>query len=246
LNKQITEAIQILDSIEGYYILSETFESPIPADNMKLYEWTRDVMKKYKKLSHYIFRHQGKYIWYPKTDENGKKYDKPLKVRYDEKYEIHEDGTITYKGKKYKYGQLVLPGDLFIQFGFVYHPVVLMYLRYRTSLKCYINACIDEFVKRGYKADSIKKKYKIETPFEEIRHPQWTSDPVFHENHKAALLYKEYDREEPEWYCHFPDFVEAHSKYYSNKYNEIREETPVPQNEKSANFQFYIWPFTPK
>lgn len=226
LNKQITEALQILNLVESFHVLGNMFKDPVPND-YKCHAWIRKIKKKYDALDVYVFLHQGKYVWWPKNK------DKPKKLKYSEKYQI-KGRKIIYNGKEYdKYG-LVLPGDNLFTLGFWSHPSVIMFLNYPDSLKLYINAHIDEFIFRGGKT-SISRKCKIEKNVKDIVHPPWALDPKFHENHKASLLTKEIDRNEKSHYIHFKDFVKAYNKYF--KY-------PEPKKKSTSSFNHYIWPFS--
>jgi len=224
LNKQITEALQILNLVESFHILAHMYKDPVPAD-YECYAWIRKIKKKYDGLDVYVFLHQGKYVWWPKNKA------KPKKLRYDEKYQI-KGRKIIYNGKEYdKYG-LVLPGDNLFTLGFCFHPSVIMFLNYADSLRLYINDHIDEFISRGGKT-SLSRKCKIKS--DNIVHPPWAIDPKFHENHKAALLTKELARNENPHYIHFKDFVKAHKKY---------SKLPEPEKKSTSDFNHYIWPFS--
>lgn len=83
----------------------------------------------------------------------------------------------------------------------VYHPAVLMWLGHPESLKEYINAHIQEWIRRGYKNNM--KQYEVKNP---VR-PLWTVDSKIIENHRAALLKKELDRGKPAWFQLRPEFV---------------------------------------
>jgi hypothetical protein len=228
LNKQCVEAQQVLNLVESFHVLGKMLDDPVPED-YKCYEWIRRVKKKYDKLSHILFLHQGKYSWYSKEKE------KPKKLKYDEEYTVDESGDIEYKGKIYKKYSLILPGDNFFSLGFYSHPMVIMYMNYPDSLRSYINNHIDEFIYRGGKPGAIKRKCKIKVDEDKIVHPPWALDPKFHENHKAALLCKELAREEKPHYIHFPDFIRAHDFY--------KTQPPTNPN-SSSDFSHYIWPFS--
>mgnify|MGYP003648426148 CR=1 FL=1 len=225
LNKQITEAIQILNLVESFAILGEMFADPIPKDPYKLHTWIRKTKKEYDALEYYLFLHQGKYAWYKKHRPA------PKRLKYNESYEILEEGKILYKGKIHSKYSLVLPGDNFFSLGFWSHPSVLMFLNHPQSLKMYINAHIDVFLERGGKT-STSRKYKVDT---EVEHPIWTLDSAFHLNHKAALLTKELARNESPHYIHFRDFKIAYNFYLSS---------PPAKNKSSSDFDYYIWPFS--
>ena len=229
LNKQVTEAHQILTLVESFHVLGKMLDDPVPKDNYKLHEWIRRVKKKCDKLSHILFLHQGKYCWYSKDKP------KPKKLKYDEEYLLKDNGDIEYKNKIYKKYSLILPGDNFFSLGFYSHPMVIMYMNYPDSLKAYINAHLLEFIARGGKPGSIKRMCKIKVTEDQITHPPWALDPKFHENHKAALLTKEIARKEKPHYIHFPDFVQAHEFY-------LTQEPTNPNS--SSDFSHYMWPFS--
>jgi hypothetical protein len=228
LNKQVSEALQILNLVESFHFLSIYFDSPIPKNPYKCYDWIRKIMKEYKELNYYLFYHQGEYVKYKKFNPL------PERLSYDEKYEILKDGSIMYEKKKYPKFSLVLPGDNFFSMGFYSHPIVLMFLQHPESLKLYINEHIDEFISRGGKKESVQRKCKIDKTVDQVEHPIWTLDTVFHLNHKAALLTKEICRNEPEHYIHFRDFREAYNYYLD-----------IPPTCKSeGEFKHYIWVFS--
>ena len=246
LNKQILESFQILDTIENYELLSKFFDSPIPKETEneeqkeKLKKWTREIMRKYKSLDYYIFRHQGELVSYSKNNK-----ELPKKLRYDEEYKVKENKTILYNNKIYKKYTLILPGDKFITQGYCYHPIVLMFMHYKDTLKLYINSCIEVFVERGGKKGVLSRKIdSFSCKEEDIVHPSWCLNPIFHENHKAALLYKELERGEKPWYINFPDFVAAYLKYYKSLEDLTPlSTTPAPFNKKATGFPFYMWEF---
>jgi len=228
LNKQILEGTQILELVKNFHVLGEIFKDPVPKNPYECYAWIRKIKKKYDSLNYYLFLHQGGYAWIKKDKP------KPIKIRYDEKYEITENGNIIYKGEKYLKYSLVLPGDRFYSLGFWAHPVVIMWLNHPESLKLYINEHLDEFIARGGKASSINRKYSLKS--EKIEHPVWTLDEKIHINHKAALLTKEIVRKEAEWYINFKDFVFAYN-FYTNS-------PPKNKTKSTSDFEYYIWPFT--
>lgn len=229
LNKQITEALQILNLVESFHILGKMYNDEVPKNSYKCYEWIRKIMKQYKSLDSYLFLHQGKYVWYSKQNK------KPKKLKYDEKYEI-KDGFILYKGKKYPPYTLILPQENLFTFGFWSHPVVVMWLNHIDSLKLYINCHLDEFLFRGGKPGSEARRCKINTSIENISHPVWTLDVEFHKNHKAALLTKEIVRKEKTWYILKRDFEIA--------YNYFLENPPTVKVKTTSSFEYYMWPFT--
>ena len=91
-----------------------------------------------------------------------------------------------------------------IKLGFVYHPAVRMWYHHPEALKLYINAHIDEWVRRGYTNNMTR--YCVDP---NVDRPSWTTDPVFHLNHRGSLITKERVRNEPLWYQQMPAFVSA-------------------------------------
>lgn len=228
LNKQITEALQILNLVESFHVLGEIYKDPVPKDPYKCYDWIRKIKKKYDSLDVYIFLHQGKYVWLPKNKP------KPQKLKYYEKYEI-KDRKIIYNGKEYNKYELVLPGDNLFTLGFWSHPIVIMFLNHPDSLKLYINAHIDEFIFQGGKT-SLSRKCKIDKNINEVEHPIWALDEKFHENHRAALLTKEIARNETPHYINYKEFKNAYDLYLTNP--------PKEKTISSSDFNYYIWPFS--
>lgn len=70
------------------------------------------------------------------------------------------------------------------------HPAVRMWEGYEDALKMYMNACIDEWIKRGY----VNNMSKLEHPTEP-KMPPWLGDPRFHISHQSNLI-----RKNPEHY----------------------------------------------
>lgn len=226
--KQVVEALQILNLVRSYHILGKTFNSPCPTNPYLVKAWTKDILQKYKKLNSYIFWHQNKFVWYSKSSP------KPIKIKYDDEYKILDDGSISYKNKIYPFKALVLPNDIFLSMGFGSHPCVIMWMNHKDSLKLYINAHVEEFLSRGGKPGTQKLMFHLND--ENIEHPVWTKDPVFHQNHKASLLTKEIVRNEKEWYIHKPDFSQAYQYY--------QKTPPLSKVKTTSSFEYYIWPFT--
>lgn len=79
-------------------------------------------------------------------------------------------------------------------YGWQNHPAVKMWRGYEEALKVYMNACIDEWVARGYKnsmefAKVDNKNFVL---------PPWIGNENFHDSHKSNLL-----RKDPSWYSQF-------------------------------------------
>jgi hypothetical protein len=92
-----------------------------------------------------------------------------------------------------------------IKMGFCNHPVVEMWYGYEDALKEYIDAHIEEWLRRGYK--NTMRIYNVKT----MDHPKWCSWIQLHDNHKGALLRKEVEREEKTWYQTKEDFLSVES-----------------------------------
>lgn len=76
--------------------------------------------------------------------------------------------------------------------GWAKHPATCMWRGYEKALTAFMNACIREWMRRGYKNTM---------PLIEVGDyvlPPWFGDAQFHASHQAALLYKNYA-----WYRQF-------------------------------------------
>lgn len=72
--------------------------------------------------------------------------------------------------------------------GWINHPATNMWRGYPEALGLYLNACIDEWVSRGY-SNSIEK-IKIDNE-KEIKMPPWLGDERVHTSHRSNLLRKD-------------------------------------------------------
>lgn len=112
--------------------------------------------------------------------------------------------------KQYPFGYVRTPTvDLIVwgeslKLGWVYHPAVALWVGYEPALRSYINAHIEEWVRRGYQ--NTLPLYPLPT---HIELPAWSQRPDFHRNHRGALLTKELTREEHPWYQLKPEFTAA-------------------------------------
>lgn len=99
--------------------------------------------------------------------------------------------------------------------GFTSHPMVLMWVGYEDALKYYINACIVEWVSRGYQ-NNMPIHILTETPI----FPWWCKCEALHKSHRSALLRKEAVRNEPEWYWSRPEITSGvcHTDWYYSGY----------------------------
>ena len=190
LGKQRVEAMQILHLIEQLAFLARHFYSPIPVQHRR--EWIRDIVRKYQTLPHrYVIREM------PNTHIR-------LYIRVDVRIFQAIPKKVAFKKPIIIEGIQFYPSDTVMSLGFVYHPAVQMWLGYENSLRAYINAHIREWIRRG-NANTMRI---YEIPQIYLR-PEWTCDENFHRIHRASLLKKERDRNEPPWYIHQIDFVNA-------------------------------------
>ena len=86
--------------------------------------------------------------------------------------------------------------------GWSHHPAVRMHEGYEEFLSLYMNACILEWIKRGY--NNTMQLAKIGT----IIVPHWWGSEI-HATHRAALLYKDF-----EWYSQFGWSEKPQLAYY--------------------------------
>lgn len=238
LGKQRVEAYQILNLIQDLSLLSRLFNFPMPLNPYLRREWIRQLVKKYKDTNCYLFYHQNTWVWISRNT-------KPYILKNNENAIIQNDGSIiVYKTSKYKsinnnsnilypkYG-VVTRDDRLITLGFIYHPVILMWLGHDESLKEYINACIDEWISRG-NSNNMKKCIINPLNVSENIKPIWVNDLEIHINHKASLYIKEIKRNEYPWYANKFDFVES-GKYYLS--------LPIKSKKSKSDFDHYIWPY---
>lgn len=84
------------------------------------------------------------------------------------------------------------------------HPAVLMWVGYELALGAYLNTCINEWIKRGYKNTMVL--YPVGDFY---RLPWWMENRKFHASHRSNLL-----RKDPEWYGQFGWGEPADLPYY--------------------------------
>jgi len=71
-------------------------------------------------------------------------------------------------------------------YGWRHHPCVKMWKDYPHALQIYMNACIDEWVDRGFKNTMAKAKIDSFTVL-----PPWIGNSLLHDTHKSNLLRKD-------------------------------------------------------
>lgn len=70
--------------------------------------------------------------------------------------------------------------------GWRHHPAVHMWRGYEDALKAYLNACIDEWVRRGYRNNMARMEHAPNPPM-----PPWLGDPEFLRSHQSNLIRKD-------------------------------------------------------
>ena len=83
--------------------------------------------------------------------------------------------------------------------GWRHHPAVKMWAGHEWSLLRYLEACVDEWERRGFK-DSCRANGRLlwSTRFIDSTIPDWLGYPDFHASHRSNLL-----RKDPVWYGRF-------------------------------------------
>jgi hypothetical protein len=89
--------------------------------------------------------------------------------------------------------------------GWKNHPAVLMWRRYESALKLYVNTMIEEWKRRGYR--NTMQCYDLDGV--EIIMPWWMGDSRLHDSHKSNLL-----RKYPEYYRQFEWDVPDNLPYF--------------------------------
>lgn len=77
--------------------------------------------------------------------------------------------------------------------GWRHHPAVKMWKGYDHVLACYMNNCISEWVRRGYRNTMQQSDIASMSSL-----PPWFGDETFHASHRSNLL-----RKDPVWYGQF-------------------------------------------
>lgn len=70
--------------------------------------------------------------------------------------------------------------------GWQRHPAVKMWRGYDDALRLYMNACIEEWVRRGFRNTMLLAPVAGAPTL-----PPWLGDPAFHASHRANLLRKD-------------------------------------------------------
>jgi len=92
--------------------------------------------------------------------------------------------------------------------GWINHPAVVQWRGYEYALRQYLDACITEWVLRGFNNTMCRMWLQ---PHETPIMPPWLGDKRYHASHRAVLLYKAPDHysqfgwtETPEYNYYWP------------------------------------------
>lgn len=128
-----------------------------------------------------------------------------------------------------------------VGFGFIHHPMTIMWIGYENGLRYYINLCILEWVSRGY-----KNTMNFHILFDDIPPlPWWVRSTSLHKSHISALLRKEKVRQEPQWYWNMSYMTSIlNTPWYSKGYlwighlNRQQREILFSSPEREENYEF--------
>lgn len=81
--------------------------------------------------------------------------------------------------------------------GWSRHPATLMWSGHVEALKRYHDACVIEWVRRGYR-NTMSLMLPATLASHRLAMPPWFGDEAFHASHRSNLL-----RKDPEWYGQF-------------------------------------------
>lgn len=73
-------------------------------------------------------------------------------------------------------------------YGWQHHPAVRMWRGYEAALQSYLNACIEEWVRRGF-----RNTMSIQPIEEPLCMPPWLGNPALHAAYRSNLLRKDPD-----------------------------------------------------
>jgi hypothetical protein len=75
-------------------------------------------------------------------------------------------------------------------YGWKNHPCVKMWDTYTQALQMYMDICIEEWIKRGFKNTMLRAKPEC---YVDTRMPHWLGNKKLHDSHKSNLLRKDLD-----------------------------------------------------
>lgn len=191
LNKQRTEAMQILHLLEDLAYIAKQVSLPPPSPAT----WpvsTKEVVQAYRAWPY-------RYLQLKTTQF---KLTAPEQALID----MYHLTTTSYVAVPIDVANAIRSSKQqpirVITLQYATNPVVKMWMGYENSLKEYINAHIDAWVERGGKNNMMRYPVAPGQP-----RPAWTLDPKIHQNHRAALITKELMRNEEPWYQLKPEFL---------------------------------------
>ena len=71
--------------------------------------------------------------------------------------------------------------------GWIHHPITKMWEGHEDALGVYMNACIDEWERRGFRNNMLRYN-----PLPNYSIPTWIGDKDFHKSHRENLLRKDF------------------------------------------------------
>ena len=101
-------------------------------------------------------------------------------------------------------------------YGWRHHPCVKMWDTYAQALEMYMDVCIEEWIKRGFKNTMARAKPSC---YVDTRMPHWIGDTKFHNSHKSNLL-----RKDIEFYSKYNWKVPHDMEYYWCGYSKKEKE----------------------
>lgn len=186
LGKQRVEAYQILNLCVYLRALGDAYNLEFPNTLRSKKEYIKEVHNQFKRENQWvIMSDDGTLRFYEKDDE--------ILCNCEKKDQVKDVLCLTSLEKV-------------VTLGFCKHPMVLAWIGFEDALKEYIDACISAWTSRGYKNNMMT--YGV-TGATGATRPPWTLRKKYWLNHRSALLKKEIDREEADWYKLNQDFLEA-------------------------------------
>ena len=209
--------------------------------------WVKDIRKRYLALDYRYVEINGELFTVPK-DEIPYRIDKSTgrwkivddgvvvwvknselsKLHINEDQYVTEDDYDLSEGKNlrsrtpilFPRNEIVLPDDTIYTLGFSQHAIIKMWIGYEDSLREYINAHTSEYcthtTKSGKECSIDLPRYTLD---HEYPHPWWiTSYDGVILSHRASLLRKERERNEPEWYWAQPLFTSTPQEWLDSGY----------------------------
>lgn len=186
LNKQILEAMYIYRVIRNLKLLGTYYNMPPPLDNYMIYNWIREIIKKYKQENvQFLFKNSEGIPIIIKKDIKmvQQSYGQDVFIE-NGKYKLVDNQNPKKKPQFVDIDKLVFLNDALIKLGYVYHPVILMWFHYVPALILYIKIHVDEFISRGG-----NNRVNI-TLLSDIIYPPWCNDSNFLIRHRSNLIRK--------------------------------------------------------